>query len=443
MKIKFLAFLLVLPMLAYCDKPVNPEENPEDTEQTEKPDQGPEDAPTSDNVVQDTPSAEGPQEITNGCVVLACNPDVQKFLTEVTYPDHDYSYSKVLEYEGGYDGKIRDDETDIVKSDKPSEYVIKWTEDKAAGDLTLRLSEPTWSMEQTIDAGESSVNITNLVPNTHYTYSVTANNGTVMTEGEFDTYGAIRQLYFKHSVRNVRDLGGWKTYDGKMVKYRMIYRGGRIDKSPSQTEYISRVGRKAMLAEGIKAQLDIRGTSDVNKEPAFAEWDFCAPIIKTGGDDMLVAYDSSIEGAKKGDKMRQCMQFIIDMAKENKPVYFHCSLGRDRTGTLALIVLGLLDVIEGDISKEYEVTYFAPLGYSVAKDGVENKKNPLVFQNLRTKWAYKPTAEYIWKNYVAEGERFSQGVEKYLLEIGISQEDIDAYREIMIVDAYPDLTPAE
>jgi hypothetical protein len=34
------------------------------------------------------------------------------------------------------------------------------------------------------------------------------------------------------------------------------------------------------------------------------------------------------------------------------------------------------------------------------------------------------------------------GVERYLLEIGISQEDIDAYREIMIVDAYPDLTPA-
>ena len=204
MKLKFLAFLLILPMLAYCDKPVNPEENPEDTEQTEKPDQGPEDAPTSDNVVQDTPSAEGPQEITNGCVVLACNPDVQKFLTEITYPDHDYSYSKVLEYEGGYDGKFRDDETDVVKSDKPSEYVIKWTEDKAAGDLTLRLSEPTWSMEQTIDAGESSVNITNLVPNTHYTYSVTANNGTVMTEGEFDTYGAIRQLYFKHSVRKDR-----------------------------------------------------------------------------------------------------------------------------------------------------------------------------------------------------------------------------------------------
>lgn len=438
MKLKFLAFLLVIPMLTFCDNPVEPEQNPDDTEQTEKPDQGPEDAPTSDNVTPDTQEPELAPEITDGCVVLACNPDVHKFLTEVTYPDHDYSYSKVLEYEGGYDGKIRDDETDVVKSDKPSEYTVRWTADPAAGDLTFVLSEPTWSSTETVAAGESYVNVTNLVPNTHYTYSVTAANGTVMTEGEFDTYGSIHHLFFKHSVRNVRDLGGWKTYDGKMVKYRMIYRGGRIGK-----DYISRTGQKAMLAEGIRAQLDIRGTSDVSKEPALPEFEFCAPIIKTGGDDMLKAYDSTIEGAKPGDKMRQCMQFVIDMAKANKPVYFHCSLGRDRTGTLTIIILGLLDVIEGDISKEYEVTYFAPLGYSVAKDGVENKRKPLVFKNLRTTWAYKPTAEYIWKNYVNEGERFSVGVERYLLEIGISQEDINAFRDIMLVEAYPDLTPVE
>ena len=434
MKIKFLALLLVLPMLAFCDSPIVPE----------NPDQGPEDAPTSDNIIGEEEEKKDPAEeivlapeITDGSVVLACNPDVHKFLTEVTYPDHDYSYSKILDYPGGYDGKIRSTDKDVVNSDKPSLYTIRWTPDDSAGELTFVLSEPTWSITETLNAGQYYVEVTNLVPNTHYTYSVTGANGTVMTEGQFDTYGSIHHLYFKHSVRNVRDLGGWKTYDGKMVKYRMIYRGGRIGK-----DYFSNTGKKAMVAEGIKAQLDIRGTSDVSKAAAIEGWDFCAPIIKTGGDDMLIAYDSSVEGAKKGDKMRQCMQFIIDMAKENKPVYFHCSLGRDRTGTLALVVLGLLDVIEGDISKEYEVTYFAPIGYSIAKDGVENKKKPLVFLNLRTKWAYKPAAEYIWNNYVKDGERFSQGVERYLLEIGLSQEDIDAYREIMLVDAYPDLTPA-
>ena len=426
MKIKFLAFLMVLPMLAFCDSPVDPDQLPDDGTEQERPDT----AVSSDTITPEEEEVVLPPEITDGSMVLACNANVHKFLTEVTYPDHDYSYSVVMDYYGGFNGKL--EEGDAVKSDKPAEYSIRWTPNEAAGELTLKLSEPTWSMEQTIDAGESYVSVTNLVPNTHYSYSVTAADGTVMTEGKFDTYGSIHQVYFKHSVRNARDLGGWKTYDGKMVKYRMIYRGGRLGSS-----YISRSGMKAILAEGIRAQLDIRGESDANKEATLPEFEFCAPIIKTGGDDMLVAFDPNKEGAKKGDKMRECMQFVIDMAKANKPVYFHCSLGRDRTGTLALIILGLLDVVEGDISKEYEVTYFAPKGWSIAES--ESYKT---FQNKRTTWAYKPTAEYIWKNYVNEGERFSVGVERYLLEIGISQEDIDAYREIMIVDAYPDLTPA-
>ena len=37
---------------------------------------------------------------------------------------------------------------------------------------------------------------------------------------------------------------------------------------------------------------------------------------------------------------------------------------------------------------------------------------------------------------------FSVRVEKYLLDIGISQADIDAYRELMLTEPYADLTPA-
>ena len=125
--------------------------------------------------------------------------------------------------------------------------------------------------------------------------------------------------------------------------------------------------------------------------------------------------------------MRQSMQFVIDCIKTDKPVYFHCSLGRDRTGTLALIILGLLDVIEGDISKEYELSYFSPKGWSIA-----SSENYSLYQNVRTTWAYQPTAEHIWDNYVQSDERFSAGVERYLLEIGISQDDIDTFRELML-----------
>ena len=48
---------------------------------------------------------------------------------------------------------------------------------------------------------------------------------------------------------------------------------------------------------------------------------------------------------------------------------------------------------------------------------------------------YRSAANYIWNNFVAEGESFSDGVEKYLLSIGITQEDIDTFRANMLVDA--------
>ena len=430
MKTKLFSLLLVLPMLVFCTPDNLPDDqNPDQTDTTEK-------LPPSDTVVTpDEPSDELAPEIKNGDRVLACNPNVEKFLSEVTYPDRDYSYSKVLDYPGGHNKENPwdpDGNHETVKSDKPSEYTIRWTADESAGKLTFKLEDKTWdwSSEESVTAGSDNVSVTNLVPNAHYAYSVTGENGTVMTSGEFDTYGSIHQVFFKHSVRNARDLGGWKTYDGKMVKYRQIYRGGRL-----QNNTISKVGKKAILAEGIRAQLDIRSDSDWNTAPTLPEFEFCAPNIDTGGDSMLKQ-----DG---GEKTRQCMQFTIDCLKEGKPVYFHCSLGRDRTGTLAMIYLGVLDVIEGDISKEYEVTYFSPRGWGIATS--ENNK---VFTQMRTTWAYKPAAEYIWAGKYPNGtyefnddvddpnyDKFSVRVEKYLLDIGISQADIDTFRELMLVDA--------
>lgn len=114
----------------------------------------------------------------------------------------------------------------------------------------------------------------------------------------------------------------------------------------------------------------------------------------------------------------------MDCVDKQKPVYFHCSLGRDRTGTVAMLTLGILGVPEGDISQEYEITQFAPNGYATST----GEKTKMV----RTV-DYKGAANVIWK-YVNEaaGETFRDGVEKYLIEIGISKADIDKFRENML-----------
>ena len=339
-------------------------------------------------------------EIKDGDVVLATNPLVEKFLTEVTYEERDYTSSQLLNYPPVAPGQ----------ADLPPVYAIKWTADASAGELTAVLTDKDWSKTVTLPAGSSFFEVSNLRPNATYTYEVKAAGGNVLASGSFQTTGHLHQLFFQKQIRNCRDLGGWKTKDGKTVKYRKVYRGGRLEPKTLTSQ-----GLADVLAEGIKAQLDLRGTSDVLSSTALGSgYDFCAPVIEQGYSTMLKDY---------GSKVKQCFEFIVNCVREDKPVYFHCSLGRDRTGTMAMIVLGILNVNEGDISKEYEVTQFAP-HYWGTSDGEHT---------IMTRLAdYDGAANYIWEKWTTGSETFARGMEKYLISVGVSQSDIDDFRSLML-----------
>ena len=414
MKTRFLFLSLLLPALVFCTNPN--QDDPQDEPQAD-----PWEAPVFERNTADPLDevlTELPPEIVDGSTVQATRPYVEKFLTEVHYTDHDYTTTPkthVLEYEGGYNDP---DATDypVYNADKPALYTIRWVADAAAGDLVLTLKDGSWSQQIQVASGSDNQIISNLRPNATYTYEVKGANGSTLTSGSFHTTGSLHQVFFDWNVRNARDLGGWETYDGKTVKYRKIYRGGRLEGST-----MSPKGREAVLAEGIKAQLELRGKSDMLKfSPLGAEYAFCNPCIENGGYSMLDTYK---------DKTKQCFEFIVKCIREDKPVYFHCSLGRDRTGTLAALLLGVLGVKEADISKEYELSYFAPRGWSIAYS-----ENSPVFRNTRD-GEYASLAKYLWRygkistdNY----ERFDKCVENYLLEAGVSQKDIDDFRSLML-----------
>ncbi|MBO4566956.1 MAG: tyrosine-protein phosphatase [Bacteroidales bacterium] len=375
-------------------------------------------------------------ELKSGDEVLATNHLVEKFLTEVDYPDKTYKdYTKIFDYYGGFDGTNFTWDNwgkEWPDGDIPEQYSIRWSQDQLeSGKMMLHMEDELgWKGDLEIDAGALYVNITNLVPNDKYKYSVTAASGKVLAEGNFSTTGSLHQVYFngdpnKPNVkggggRNARDFGGWKTLDGKTVKYRKVYRGGRLNEK--WTPYpLNAQGQKEVLFEGLGAELDLRGNSDVIFEPAVAGLDHCAPVIEEGGKTMLVS-DAA--------KTKECFEFVVNSVRNNKPVYFHCSLGRDRTGTLGILLLGLLGVREGDISKEYELTYFAPVGYSVSSS--DKKSNPTpIYKNTRMAWVYSDVTPYFWE--LAGDGTFADGVEKYLLTVaGVSQKDIDDFRALML-----------
>lgn len=472
---RFLTLLLILPLLFCCK---GNKENPTDNTGTTDP-TDPEGFVVVDKALDGEAWADAAPQIRHGQTYRANSEITEKYLNEVNYPDKDLSFTKIFDYEGwGYDGKTYHwvekssgsytyEPTPWPDGDKPASYSIRWEtgEDANSGLITVHLEDKLdWKANIDVKSGSAYVNITSLVPNDEYTYSAVAGNGKILAQGTFKTSGNLHQVFFKTKCRNARDLGGWTTTDGKKIKYRKVYRGGRMN-DPWET-MLNKEGKQEVLMEGIGAELELRGSDDLVKKPAVDGLDHCVPIIEEGGKVMLGVHKPSnyncakwlkfdvkredmvnmtkeklkeyVPTAKELEdfqdaykaKTKQCFEFVLNSVKAGKGCYFHCSLGRDRTGTMAVLIMGILGVREGDISKEYELTYFAPMGFSVSSSDYQS--NPqLKFQNTREHWVYSDIVPYFWG--LSTDGTFKSGVEKYLNEIaGVPMEEITEFRNLML-----------
>ena len=413
MRIKLFGMHFLLPLLALfiaCEQPdegltldfgkktaVIEEPTPSGGDQ-----QGQETPPTPEPPVLSDDFADAPEY----CVT---DPYVQAYLTGVTYADWDFNTTKVTDYAGGGPGN---------GADNPPAVNITWDASSAEGNQTLKLWDSEWSREYSLGAGVSSQSVSNLVPNDGYYYQVTDSKGNVVAEGKFKTTGALHQVFFQNDVHNGRDLGGWTTLDGKTIRYRLLYRGGRVDKS-----YMNAAGKKEAAAVGIKAELDLREASDVPKTSYFGNGiAFCGPGFGEDENYRTMLRDCS-------PRIKTSFEFIVNSLRDGKPVYFHCAAGRDRTGTIAALLLALLGVREGDIAKDYELTYFAPDEWSMSTN---HDTGESYYNHTRIVGSYTRLVQYIRDCDKHSSKTLAGGARQYLINIGVSETDIDDFISIML-----------
>lgn len=200
-------------------------------------------------------------------------------------------------------------------------------------------------------------------------------------------------------VFNTRDFGGYTTTDGKQrIKQGMIYRGGRLD------DILPQGKTKALDVYKIKTDLDLRRPTEVLMEgsPLGASVNYRnISVIDYNG-----AYTYP-------DEMRDAIGVFADEA--NYPIYVHCSVGRDRTGTLLFILGNLLGVQEESLYADYEITYLTPKTYK--KGDTTGHDSFLNFLNKL-------------KQY--EGQTLQEKSESYCKSIGVTQEQIDSIRSILL-----------
>lgn len=116
--------------------------------------------------------------------------------------------------------------------------------------------------------------------------------------------------------------------------------------------------------------------------------------------------DNSVRGREPFAKI-----FQLFTKKENYPILMHCSGGRDRTGTLAFLLNGLLGVSEDDLCRDWEASCFGDKALNFSPDRI---------QRLR--------------DYLKEmpGEGTKAKIETYVRGCGVKPEEIAAFRELML-----------
>ena len=166
-------------------------------------------------------------------------------------------------------------------------------------------------------------------------------------------------------AHNTRELGGYKTTDGKSIKWGMLYRSDKLSD-------ISKTDQKYLQTLGIKKIVDFRSEEEKTEDP---------DIIPEGIDyiEMPISVDgamrSKIEAVLKGETDKEVKSFLVDanrefvssytdvyenflrgLIDEDAPTLFHCTAGKDRAGFAAAITLIALGVPRETVIKDYMKT---------------------------------------------------------------------------------------
>jgi len=221
--------------------------------------------------------------------------------------------------------------------------------------------------------------------------------------------GGVRMIYTP-SVWNVRDLGGWACTGGR-VKYGKLFRGGNFG-SISAAD-------KATIVDwlGVATDIDLRNNSETGG----------ITVSPLGGSveyfhQSLDFYANAVSTSAASARTVAVLKKVMACVAANKPCYFHCVSGSDRTGTIAYLLLSLLGISQSDKDKEYELTAFS--------DEADGKRFRNTNYNATNGNGWYPLIKYFRDTHT--GENDNEKVVTWAVANGITAAEINAFRAAMI-----------
>ena len=264
---------------------------------------------------------------------------------------------------------------------------LEWTGNAASYTVSVYRTRDLESGEAkalySVTTGENSILYWDPEVGRNYTWTV--DDGSSVAVGHFYTSGGVPRIIYADKngpegpgidCLNGRDLGGWATTDGKVVKQSMIYRSAELE-TCNPTNSIGVRIKMPYLADvlGIKLDIDLRKTNEVldtylDYSLYYSAWkdleisnispDIPRYSAHLNAQSSFPSYgeaiipNSTATEKKRANIWKVFEQFTIE---DNYPIIFHCAHGKDRAGTVGYILLSVLGVPADNAKRDFGLSW--------------------------------------------------------------------------------------
>lgn len=164
-------------------------------------------------------------------------------------------------------------------------------------------------------------------------------------------------------LHNFRDLGGYRTADGRTVAWGRLYRADSLGKlDGADWDRFLELGVRTVIDLRYPWEIEAKGRIPRPERFTYANLSiehrpYDQAAIDPDIDPWRYLADRFAEVAEDGvEEIRRAIELI---AEGPGPAVFHCTSGKDRTGLIAALVLTLLDVPEGEVLADFALTELA------------------------------------------------------------------------------------
>ena len=239
---------------------------------------------------------------------------------------------------------------------------------------------------------------------------------------------------------NMRDIGGYTGLDGRKTKWGKVIRSEELNViTDNDVTYLESIGLKHIFdfrdeKKAIRTPDRVPNGTEYHNMPALTGLPIAPPSAEAMQNlnvpDPIGEFFKAVYGYQVKERAQTFADVLKILAKDETPILFHCSNGKDRTGFMAALILLICGVPEETILSDYTLTNltfdtacrrFTP--HMVEEFGCDPDRIRDFF-GVRPEWL-KIQLDYIKNNYA--------NVDAYFLDkTDLTQEDLDAVRAVML-----------